>query len=172
MDKSLFLPASPGSLVPIAAPDPDWAFIPAPLPRNWQLPADLVDLLVDARQSLARLDGAGRYLPSNTFLLRPLQQREALRSSALEGTFATAEELLAYGLEPKDPSSSADPVNSWREVFNYDAALQQGQKLLTTLPLSSRVIREIVEAEGVNCLTSTHSKFRFWGLTNYFIEFI
>ncbi len=145
MDKSLFLAASPGTLVPIAAPGPDWAFIPAPLPRNWELPSDLVDLLVDARQSLARLDGAGRYLPSNTFLLRPLQQREALRSSALEGTFATAEELLAYGLEPKEPSSSTDPVNSWREVFNYDAALQQGQKLLTELPLSSRVIRTLHE---------------------------
>jgi Fic family protein len=143
MDKSLFLPGAPGSLVPIGAPAPDWAFIPAALPRKWQIPSELVDLLVDARQSLARLDGAGRYLPTNTFLLRPLQQREALRSSALEGTFATAEELLAYGLEPKDPSSSTDPVNSWREVFNYDAALQQGQKLLTELPLSSRVIREL-----------------------------
>ncbi len=143
MDKSLFSTRSPGALVPISAPEPDWAFIPAPLPRDWSLPSDLVPLLVDARQALARLDGAGRYLPSNTFLLRPLQQREALRSSALEGTFATAEELLAYGLEPKDPTSSTDPVNSWREVFNYDAALQQAQHLLTELPLSSRVIREL-----------------------------
>lgn len=143
MEKSLFLPTAPGTLVPIAAPEPDWAFLPATLPRNWHLPPELVDLLVDARQSLARLDGAGRYLPSNTFLLRPLQQREALRSSALEGTFATAEELLAYGLEPKDPTSSKDPVNSWKEVFNYDAALQQAQKLLTDLPLSSRVIRAL-----------------------------
>jgi Fic family protein len=72
-----------------------------------------------------------------------LQRREALRSSALEGTFATAEELLAYGLEPKDPTSIDDPANAWREVFNYDAALQQGQKLLRKLPLSSRVIREL-----------------------------
>ena len=143
MDKTLFSSQSPGTLVAISGPEADWAFIPAPLPRDWHLPSDLVPLLVDARQALARLDGAGRYLPSNTFLLRPLQRREALRSSALEGTFATAEELLAYGLEPKDPTSSTDPVNSWREVFNYDAALQQAQRLLVDLPLSSRVIREL-----------------------------
>ncbi len=143
MDKSLFQEAAPGELVRITAPEPDWAFVPAPLPAQWLTPPGLTSLLVDARQSLARLDGAGRYLPANTFLLRPLQRREALRSSALEGTFATAEELLAYGLEPKDPTSTTDPANAWREVFNYDAALQQGQDLLEKLPLSSRVIRQL-----------------------------
>ena len=143
MDRAQFLPHAPGSLVPIAAPEKDWAFIPAPLPRDWALPNEHVPLLVDARQRLARLDGAGRHLLPHSLLLRPLQRREALRSSALEGTFATAEELLAYGLEPKDPISTADPANAWREVFNYDAALQQGQKLLHNLPLSSRVIREL-----------------------------
>lgn len=143
MDRAQFLPHAPGSLVPITAPEKDWAFVPAPLPRDWTLPSEHVPLLVDARQSLARLDGAGRHLPSHSLLLRPLQRREALRSSALEGTFATAEELLAYGLEPKVPTSTADPANAWREVFNYDTALQQGQRLLKGLPLSGRVIREL-----------------------------
>jgi Fic family protein len=143
MDRGRFLEHAPGSLVPIAAPDMDWAFVPLPLPRDWILPSEHVALLVDARQSLARLDGAGRHLPAHSILLRPLQRREALRSSALEGTFATAEELLVYGLEPKAPTSTADPANAWREVFNYDAALQRAQKLLKELPLSSRVIREL-----------------------------
>ena len=143
MDKSLFTAQAPGTLVPISAPEPDWAFVPSALPKNWALPPELTPLLIDARQELARLDGAGRYLPANTLLLRPLQRREALRSSALEGTFATAEELLAYGLEPKEPTSSVDPTNAWREVFNYDAALQQAEALLQTLPISSRAIREL-----------------------------
>lgn len=143
MDRAQFLEHAPGSLVPIGTPEQGWAFVPAPLPRDWVLPSEHIALLVDARQSLARLDGAGRHLPPHSLLLRPLQRREALRSSALEGTFATAEELLAYGLEPKDPISTADPANAWREVFNYDAALQHGQKLLRELPLSSRVIREL-----------------------------
>ena len=143
MDVEKFGANFPGSLIPIAGAQPDWAFVPHPIPRGWTLPAELVPLLVDAHQALARLDGAGRYLPGNSILLRPLQQREAIRSSALEGTFATAEELLAYGLEPKDPTSSTDPVNAWREVFNYDEALQLGQSLLENLPLSSRVIRKL-----------------------------
>lgn len=143
MDAERFGPSFPGSLVPIAGAQPDWAFVPHPIPRGWALPIDLVPLLVDAHQALARLDGAGRYLPANSILLRPLQQREAIRSSALEGTFATAEELLAYGLEPKAPTSSSDPVNAWREVFNYDEALQLGQSLLEKLPLSSRVIHKL-----------------------------
>lgn len=143
MDRSLFGPDSPGELVRISAPDPDWAFIPAPLPPDWQPPPELVPLLVDARQSLARLDGAARYLPANTYLLRPLQQREALRSSALEGTYATAEQLLLYGLEPKEPTSSSDPANAWREVFNYDAALQTAVKRLQKLPIAGRVMREM-----------------------------
>ena len=143
MDVEKFGANFPGSLIPIAGAQPDWAFVPHPIPRGWTLPAELVPLLVDAHQALARLDGAGRYLPGNSILLRPLQQREAIRSSALEGTFATAEELLAYGLEPKDPTSSTDPVNAWREVFNYDEALQLGESLLENLPLSSRVIRKL-----------------------------
>jgi Fic family protein len=143
VDKGQFGAQSPGRLIQILSPEPDWAFVPDPLPTSWKLPAELTPLLIEAREALARLDGAGRYLPGNTFLLRPLQKREALRSSALEGTFATAEELLAYGLEPKEPTSNADPANAWREVFNYDAALQQGLELLKRLPLSSRVIREL-----------------------------
>lgn len=143
MDPSLSGPRSPGELVRISAPDQDWAFVPAPLPQNWKPPAELVPLLVDARQCLARLDGAARYLPGNTYLLRPLQQREALRSSALEGTYATAEQLLLYGLEPKEPTSSSDPANAWREVFNYDSALQRAQELLQRLPIAGRVMREL-----------------------------
>jgi Fic family protein len=162
MDRALFREHAPGTLVPIATPQPDWAFVPQPLPRDWTVPATLVSLLVDARQSLARLDGAGRYMPAHTILLRPLQRREALRSSALEGIFATAEELLAYGLEPKQPTSAQDPTNAWREVFNYDAALQQGQKLLMEVPLSSRVIRELHKTllDGVRGADRTPGDFR------------
>jgi Fic family protein len=143
VDRSLFGKDPPGELVRISTPEPDWAFVPGPLPRDWAAPPELVPLLVDARQCLARLDGAARYLPANTYLLRPLQQREALRSSALEGTYATAEQLLLYGLEPKEPTSSADPANSWREVFNYDSALQRAEELLQRFPIAGRVMRDL-----------------------------
>lgn len=161
MDFTLFGANSPGNLLRISDPT-DWAFIPGPLPKNWQPTLELIPLLVDARQCLARLDGAARYLPANTYLLRPLQQREALRSSALEGTFATAEQLLLYGLEPKDPTSSSDPANAWREVFNYDSALQRAEQLLQHLPIASRVMRELHSRllEGVRGADRTPGVFR------------
>ncbi|HTV97585.1 MAG TPA: Fic/DOC family N-terminal domain-containing protein [Steroidobacteraceae bacterium] len=160
MDAERFDQKLPGSLVPITGPD--WAFVPHNIPRRVLVPSDVMPLLLEAHRALARLDGAGRYLPGNSILLRPLQRREALRSSALEGTFATAEELLAYGLEPKAPTSSADPTNAWREVFNYDRALQQGQELLEQLPLSSRVIRSIHATllDGVRGTDRTPGHFR------------
>ncbi|MFZ0007737.1 MAG: Fic family protein [Steroidobacteraceae bacterium] len=162
MDVTLFGPNSPGNLIRISAPWPDWAFIPGPIPKNWQPTPELVPLLVDARQCLARLDGAARYLPANTYLLRPLQQREALRSSALEGTYATAEQLLLYGLEPKEPTSSSDPANAWREVFNYDSALQRAEQLLRHVPIASRVMKELHSRllEGVRGADRTPGVFR------------
>jgi Fic family protein len=143
MDKSKFSSQSPGKLVKVSTPDPDWAFVPAPIPRNWSIPVDLYPKLIIARDKLARLEGAGKYMPASSLLLRPIQQREAITSSRLEGTFATAEELLAYGLEPKNPTSQSDPVNAWKEVFNYDKALQKGQERLLKIPLSNRLIKEL-----------------------------
>ncbi|MCB1633514.1 MAG: Fic family protein [Xanthomonadales bacterium] len=97
-----------------------------------------------ARESLARLDGVGRHLTNPQLLLAPLQQREALRSSSMEGTYATPEELLLYQLDPREPTSREDRVNAWREVFNYGRALQQGMSLMADgLPLSLRLIRDM-----------------------------
>jgi Fic family protein len=162
MDKSKFSSRSPGKLVKVNTPDPDWAFVPDAIPRNWPLPVDLYPKLIIARDQLARLEGAGKYMPASSLLLRPIQQREAITSSRLEGTFATAEELLAYGLEPKIPTSQTDPVNSWKEVFNYDKALQKGQERLLKLPLSNRLIKELhsVLLSNVRGSTANPGEFR------------
>jgi Fic family protein len=63
-----------------------------------------------------------------------------LKSSSLEGTYATLEQLLLFEIEPREPKSSKDPVNSWREVSNYSRALRIGQDLLSDLPISLRLI--------------------------------
>ena len=83
-----------------------------------------------AREAIARLDGLGTLMPSYGLLLRPLQQREALRSSSMEGTYATPEQLLLYKVEPREPRSADDPANAWREVANYGLALEVGQQML------------------------------------------
>jgi len=121
----------------------DWAFIPNPLPPNWEFPIDLWPLLSDARQSLARLDGIGRTLPNPELLLHPLQHREALTSSSLEGTYASPQQLLLFEANPREPKSSRDPANASREVLNYSDVLKQGASLLDSLPFCLRYIREL-----------------------------
>lgn len=147
MDKKKFTDNKLGKLVEIAHPRPDFAFIPDALPTTWQMPRTLWPLLMQARESLARLDGIGRHMSNHQLLLVPLQQREALRSSSMEGTYATPKELLLYQIEPREPSSDSDRANAWREVFNYGKALQLGMNLLDDgLPLSLRLVREMHSA--------------------------
>src|SRR5262249_54104133 len=81
-------------LIPIQAPERDFAFVPDPLPTDWPFPSQLWPLLAEAKQELARLDGIARSLPHPHLLLSPLQRVESLTSSRLEGTYATAQELM------------------------------------------------------------------------------
>lgn len=164
MDKSVFTSSAPGKLVRIATyNEPDWAFIPDPLPLEFDLPAESWLLLVKAKEELARLDGVGRHLPNQELLLSPLQKREALTSSGLEGTYATPEQLLLYGIDPREPASDKDPVNAWREVFNYGRALTLGRERLDSgYPLSLVLIRQLHEAllTGVRGADRTPGAFR------------
>lgn len=143
MQAERFSRASTGQLVRVTLGQPDWAFIPAPLPRNWEVSLELWPLLAQAKESLARLDGIGQALPDPQLLLRPLQGREAIRSSSLEGTYASPEELLLFELEPSVQSARPDQANDWREVLNYAEAVRTGTTLLEELPLSLRLIREM-----------------------------
>src|SRR5262245_25190011 len=107
MDPSKFTSDKTGELVRIQTPDdPRWAFVPNPLPPAWELPRRLETLLGDAREQLGTLNGIGRTLNNPTLLLTPLQQREALRSSSLEGTYASPVELLMFDLDPQQPKSA------------------------------------------------------------------
>lgn len=145
MDKSLFSQNPLGKLVKIHIHDEqDWAFIPNDLPSEMDISQKIWPLLAEAREALARLDGVGRHMPNYGLLLKPLQHREALKSSSLEGTYATPEELLLFEMEPKEPKSQHDQVNSWKEVFNYGNALRKGQQLLNEeFPISLRLIKEL-----------------------------
>ncbi|MCA9315253.1 MAG: Fic family protein [Planctomycetes bacterium] len=144
MDASRFTEQRSGKLVPIDLPDGrDWAFVPAPLPAAWRLPEHLQELLGDAREQLGTLNGIGQALSNPMLLFTPLQQREAVRSSSLEGTHVHPMELLQYQLDPQEPNSEEDKRNSWREVSNHSDALLHGYARLTMLPLCGRLIREM-----------------------------
>lgn len=148
MKVSDFSVSSPGRLVPVVGatnPLVTQAFVPDLLPPSFDWWADLWPLLCDAESEVNYLAGSGALLQEPELLLSPLREREALKSSSLEGTFTDQEGQLAFRLDPKDPSSESDPANAYREVFNYGQAMKAGDELLQKLPLSTRLIRELHE---------------------------
>lgn len=144
MDPSAFSAASPGSLVRIARDantGNENAFVPDPLPPQWELPSRLWPLLAEAKQELGILEGVGRSLPNPGILLRPIEDREAIKSSRLEGTYVTATELLVFEMQPKESKSEDDPANLHREVLNYRRALHEG--INSALPISLRLTKDL-----------------------------
>lgn len=144
MDRSQFAENSPGRIVQIDVRwGKDYAFIPDPLPPKWGFPEHLWPLLAEAKHQIGLLEGIGRTLPNPAILLRPMADREAIRSSRLEGTYASPKELLLFELAPRESKSQRDPVNDHGEVFNYRRALIHGSE--SELPLSLRLLRELHE---------------------------
>jgi Fic family protein len=122
---------------------PDWQFIPAELPVDWDFPTRLWPLLADAKEALGTLNGIGRTLLDPDLLIRPQQTREAIQSSKIEGTVVAPQQLLLYELDPREPSSAEGRVADWREVFNYTTALRTGCEMLKTLPICNRIIKSM-----------------------------
>ncbi|SHL26035.1 Fic family protein [Halomonas caseinilytica] len=163
MDDSDFQRGATGRLVEVSLPRSKYAFVPDPMPRDWEMPTRLWPLLAEAKEAIARLDGMGRYMPNPELLLRPLQNREALRSSSMEGTYATPEELLLYDASPVEPSSDKDRANEWREVWNYGRALLAGKAILDAgYPLSLALLRTMHEEllSGVRGQDKSPGEFR------------
>lgn len=160
MDISKFLPNAPGRLISLT--DEDHAFVPDPLPPPaWEPASALRPLVVQSHRELGLLEGIGRTLPNPELLLRPLQNREALRSSSLEGTYATPKQLLLLELETESESPlEAHPSSAVREVANYGRALKHAMD--SELPLSLRLVRDThdVLLHGVRGHEHTPGRFR------------
>ncbi len=164
MDGSDFTGNMTGQLVAVlnGPPDARVAFVPNALPPKWDWPSNLWPLLVEARKSLASLDGTGKHLPNPEILLQPLQGREAQLSSQLEGTFTDPQQQVLFQADPSYPTSSTDPKNAFREVFNYRRALRLRLDQENTLPLSLRLIRELhaILMDGVRGAEQQPGEFR------------
>jgi Fic family protein len=143
VDLSLFSEMKTGEIVPLTGPAGlRNAFVPDLVPPKWQWNIGLWPLLNQARIAVASLDSIGRYLPDPALVLRPLQNREAQCSSMLAGIITDPQQQALFQIDPKSPRSKTDPLNAYREVFNYNRALRLLEKR-DKLPLSLRLIRQL-----------------------------
>lgn len=116
------------------------AFIPEALPpAPLDVSGAMAIALSRADVALGRLDGAVGTLPHPELFTAMYVRREAVLSSQIEGTQASMDDLLAAEAR----FSGEQPVGDVNEVINYVAALNEGIERLQTLPLSSRLLREI-----------------------------
>jgi cell filamentation protein, protein adenylyltransferase len=137
MDRSQFITYDTGRLVKTL--DGHVAFVPAPLPPKIDLSFALMRRLSEADHALGTLGGIGRILPNPHLLTQPFLNREAVLSSRIEGTEASATDLALFQAAGSPESNESDV----REVSNYVTALRYGLKRLHDLPLSLRFLREV-----------------------------
>lgn len=136
-----------------------WAFVPSPLPPQFDWGSDLVVALSDADRALGELSGLGRSMLNPRLLIIPFVRREAVLSSRIEGTQASLSDLYAYEAQQMPLFEHVPDV---REVHNYVRALEYGLERLETLPLSLRLVRDIHARlmEGVRGERMTPGEFR------------
>ena len=115
-------------------------FIPPLLPPDLKaiFTPDLVKLLGEANRSLARLGELPHILPDTDHLAAPLLRKEAVSSSAIEGTQTTLAELYKH---EANILSGATGSTDAKEVENYVKALHKGIQDVKTFGLSTRTLK-------------------------------
>ena len=138
MDSSLFKDSPSGRIVRTRTGYD--AFVPHSLPPRLEWTPRIVAALSGADRSLGELAGIGRTMANPHLLIVPFMRKEAVLSSAIEGTQASISDLYAYEAEQLSFLDRPDEVH---EVYNYVRALERGLERLKTLPVSLRLIREL-----------------------------
>jgi Fic family protein len=112
------------------------AFLPHNLPPEINL-LELIEPLGETIQLLGELKGAARRTENPFILIEPLQRREALTTSAMEGTHTSIESLV---LEEEDVGGAND--ENARETYNYIVAIRGAIRNLEKYPISHRIIKQ------------------------------
>jgi Fic family protein len=135
-----------------------FGFVPDPLPSEVPL-SDATHLAVSqADQALGLLEGVAGVLPSRDLLIRPIIRREAVSTSALEGTYAGLSEVLEA--EVTDDRRWTSEV---LEVLNY---AQTTERALTWIeegkPITLNLIKSLQETlvSGTRGDTADTGEFR------------
>ncbi|MFL6114990.1 MAG: Fic family protein [Catenulispora sp.] len=114
------------------------AFVPKALPDSIPLAERTYCLVADAQGAIGRLDFAVKRIPDPTLLVRPTIRREAVSTSALEGTYAPLTSV--FEADYTDVASHSQEV---REVVNYVRAAEQALELIAIKPICTTVIAQL-----------------------------
>lgn len=109
-------------------------FVPHPLPPSLSLAASIERQNEEATHLLGQVEMCRTLLPNADLLIYSSLRREALASSTIEGTIASADDLIRFQVS----RTSGD--EAVREVNNYSDALEWGCQQLPKRPLAYNLI--------------------------------
>ena len=133
------------------------AFVPADLGEEPTLSTATWHRITAASRALARLDQASMLVSAPELLRHPTLRREAQSTSALEGTFAPLEDVLAAD------ASEEDVTGDLREVLNYIEAADFAFDSLISQPAITKSLLEQAHAilvEGTEADTADKGRVR------------
>lgn len=138
-----------------------FGYVPNDLPAGITakaIAADIQDVLLAAERNLSFLEGLACNLDNPTLLMGPFAQREAKHSSAIENTFASAEQLALFDMDPSAIEAPDRP--EVHEVNNYVKALRHGFD--ADEPICLRLMREMhaILLTGVSRAVGRPGEFR------------
>lgn len=157
MDADRLRSSPVGRLVTIRGHDPRFgedyeceAFLPDPLPAEFHLAAETFRAIVDAAAAVARADQTAALLPNPLLLARPAIRREAVSTSALEGTYAALAEV--FEAEFLDQAQLSPSVG---EVHNYVRAAEQAYAWVQE---GRPITRQLIESLQATLVAGTASE--------------
>lgn len=114
------------------------AFLPDPLPDDLELEQATYRAVTGATAAVARLDEAACRLPNPSLLARPAIRREAVSTSALEGTYAAFTDVLEGEF-----LGEGDRTAAVAEVVNYVMAAEHASAWIENYPISLGLLGEL-----------------------------
>jgi len=126
-----------------------FAFVPDPLPPKEIDYSSVLYRLSNAATLVGQLAGTGRISANPYLLVRPLQRKEAVASSSMEGTHTTLSQLFLFEIRQEDTEQSQNT----KEVHNYVTAMENAIAALDDIPISTHLFLRI-HADLLNGLPS------------------
>lgn len=113
-------------------------FRPSLINDTWLWQTPLINTLLEkAAVKLGELNSYARLVPNIDLFIQLHVTKEAVVSSRIEGTQTNMQEAVL-----QEADIAPEHRNDWKEVQNYIAALNAAIESLSTLPLSSRLLKQ------------------------------